>query len=155
MTLQSRRNTSSHPHARAPALVRHLPCKRCAATRRSSATSPRPLASHPAHALPPAQEMRHCSPAAGDKPPSPVCHQSTSHPPGHHGREHTHQSATDAASSRDAGKRMIQHSTLKLASVGLHEYTSFHSCCTLLPHLLLASARGSPSVGIGSTGPQP
>ncbi|KAG0542594.1 hypothetical protein BDA96_02G118000 [Sorghum bicolor] len=46
---------------------------------------------------------------AGDEPPSPVCHQSTSRPPGRRGREHcarnTHQSAMDAASSRDAGER--------------------------------------------------
>ena len=85
----SRRSNASHgctraaSHARdAPPLARcrrqapaPLCCLRAGDSPELSSRYPRPLEP------PPAQEMRHCSPASGDEPPPPLCHQSTSHPP--------------------------------------------------------------------------
>ena len=85
----SRRSNASHgctraaSHARdAPPLARcrrqapaPLCCLRAGDSPELSSRYPRPLEP------PPAQEMRHRSPASGDEPPPPLCHQSTSHPP--------------------------------------------------------------------------
>jgi hypothetical protein len=130
VTLHNRHNSSSHRHARAPALARHLPRRRCATARWPPATSLRPL-----YAINQPLVLQVITPestALG----TPTSLLRTRLAP--------------AMQGRDAGKRTIQHSTAKLASADLHEYTPFHSWCTLLVHLLLASARGNPSIGIGS-----
>jgi hypothetical protein len=153
LSLHSHHNTSSHPQARAPALARRFPCKRCTAARQSLATSPCSLASNPAQArcLP----RRRCTtarrrPATSLRPlydinRLPILQVVT--PKSTVLGTPTSPLRTRLApmmQERDAGNRTIQHSTAKLlpptsmSTLFILDVLYFFNCCLLVLEVVLA-----------------